>query len=82
MTGAQTSGIFSILLMILIIFLGAALLILVPKLCLGMPMSRQLYCPSCETEFRRQTRSQTEFGNEAGAEETAGAQSRLATRHR
>jgi hypothetical protein len=37
---------------------------LVPKLCLGMPMSWQLCCPSCETEFRKQVRSQTEFGNE------------------
>jgi hypothetical protein len=36
----------------------------VPKLCLGMSLSRQLCCPSCETEFRRQLRSQTEFGNE------------------
>src|SRR2546430_15405154 len=26
---------------------------LVPKLCLGMPMSRQLCCPSNETEFRK-----------------------------
>src|SRR3984893_11889711 len=40
------------------------LLILVPKLCLGMTVSWQLCCPACETEFRRQVRSQTEFGNE------------------
>ena len=38
---------------------------LVPKLCLGMTLSRQLRCPICETEFQRQVRSQTEFGNEA-----------------
>src|SRR5437868_15542380 len=37
---------------------------LVPKLCLGMTMSWQLCCPGCETEFRGQVRSQTEFGNE------------------
>jgi hypothetical protein len=38
--------------------------LLVPKLCLGMTMSRQLCCPIGETEFQRQVRSQTEFGNE------------------
>src|ERR1044071_4791770 len=37
---------------------------LVPELCLGMRLSRQLCCPICETEFRRHLRSQTEFGNE------------------
>src|SRR2546423_11221862 len=29
-----------------------------------MQLSRQLCCPGGETEFRRQVRSQTEFGNE------------------
>jgi hypothetical protein len=38
--------------------------LLVPKLCLGMPLSRQLCCHTGETEFRRQVRYQTEFGNE------------------
>src|ERR1043165_8586734 len=37
---------------------------LVPKLCLGMRMSGQLCCHVGETKFRRQVRSQTEFGNE------------------
>jgi hypothetical protein len=38
--------------------------LLVPKLRLGMPLSRQLCCHTDETEFRRQVRYQTEFGNE------------------
>jgi hypothetical protein len=53
--------------------LGAAFFILVPKLCLGMTMSRQLCCPSCETEFQRQVRSKTEFGNEEALAKQIGA---------
>src|SRR5438046_9774849 len=37
---------------------------LVPKLCLGMPCPGNSVAVGCETEFRRQVRSQTEFGNE------------------
>jgi hypothetical protein len=45
---------------------------LVPKLCLGTQLSRQLCCPRRETEFRRQGHSQTEFGNEGNSKQDAG----------